>query len=400
MLIALRTFLLLLALCPLVYYVLSLYNIIEHFRGIRRLPPRNDAFAPHVSILKPVRGVDSEAYENFASYCRLNYPVYEIIFAVSDSSDPIVPVIEKLQRDFPDTQIRLATSVERLGQNHKISNLHRLVREAQYELLVMSDSDVRVGTEYLRELVAPFSDTDVGAVTSFYRCAGGGTLAADLAMLAMCADSLPCALVARRFEGGVHFAFGWTMATTKERLTEIGGWESMADHHSDDFELGNRIARSGHRVELMREAVSVVFPAETISDLFHHEFRWAIGLRNVRPLAYAGMIFTHGLPWALLAAVLARSAGRTSLAIFYLAGYLILRLGVAWTAGVWGLRDRTLVTKLGLLPLRDAVTFIAWIMGFLSDRISWRGSEFRVKNGLLTPVAAKSPEQELSLTQR
>jgi ceramide glucosyltransferase len=389
---ALRSLLLLLALCPLVYYILSLYNIVGYFRSIRRLPPRDDAFAPPVSILKPVRGVDSEAYDNFASYCRLNYPVYEIIFAVTDPSDPIVPVIEKLQRDFPNTRIRLATSVERLGQNNKISNLYRLVKEARYELLVMSDSDVRVGPDYLRELVWAFADAKVGAVTSFYRCAGGGTLAADLAMLGMCSDSLPSALIARKLEGGVQFAFGWTMATTKERLAEIGGWESMADHHSDDFELGNRIARQGHRVEIMREAVSVVFPRETIDELFGQELRWAIGLRNVRPVAYAGMIFTHGLPWAVLAAIIAGTAGWTGLAIAYLAAYFVLRMSVAWVAGVWGLRDQTIIGKLWLLPVRDAITSIVWLVGLLSDRIRWRGSEFRVKNGLLTPVA-REPRQ-------
>jgi ceramide glucosyltransferase len=389
-LIALRSFLLLFALFPLVYYILSLYNIVEYFRSIRRLPPRNDAFVPPVSILKPVRGIDSEAYENFSSYCRLNYPNYEVIFAVTDPSDPIVPVIKKLQQDFPKTTIRLATSVERLGQNNKISNLHRLVKEARYDLLVMSDSDVRVEPDYLRELVATFANPDVGAVTSFYRCAGGGTLAADLAMLGMCSDSLPSALIARRLEGGVHFAFGWTMATTKERLAEIGGWESMADHHSDDFELGNRIARRGHRVEIMREAVSVVFPRETLREVFRQELRWAIGLRNVRPVAYAGMIFTHGLPWALLAAFVALSSGWPGLAVLYLAAYLILRIGVAWIAGVWGLRDPTVIGKLWLLPLRDAVTSVVWIVGLLSDRIRWRGSEFRVKNGLLTPIVGET----------
>jgi ceramide glucosyltransferase len=389
---ALRSLLLLLALCPLVYYILSLYNIVGYFRSIRRLPPPDDAFAPPVSILKPVRGVDSEAYDNFASYCRLNYPVYEIIFAVTDPSDPIVPVIEKLQRDFPNTRIRLATSVERLGQNNKISNLYRLVKEAQYELLVMSDSDVRVGPDYLRELVGAFADVEVGAVTSFYRCAGGGTLAADLAMLGMCSDSMPSALIARGLEGGVQFAFGWTMATTKERLAEIGGWESMADHHSDDFELGNRIARRGHRVEIMREAVWVVFPRETLRQLFGQELRWAIGLRNVRPFAYAGMIFTHGLPWIVLAAIVATAAGWPGTAVAYLAAYLILRISVAWTAGVWGLHDETIVKKLWLLPLRDAVTSVVWMLGLVLDRINWRGSEFRVKNGLLTPVA-REPRQ-------
>jgi ceramide glucosyltransferase len=388
--IALRSLLLLLALGPLIYYLLSLYDIVKYFRSVRRLPPRNDASTPAVSILKPVRGVDSEAYENFASYCRLNYPQYEIIFAVSDPGDAVVPVIEKLQQDFPGRQIRLVTSVERLGENNKVSNLYRLVKEARYELLVMSDSDVRVGSDYLRELVAPFADPSVGAVTSFYRCSGGGTTAADIAMLGMCADSLPSALIARRLEGGLQFAFGWSMATTKERLAEIGGWEAMADYHSDDFELGNRIAHKGHRVELMREAVWVVFPEETFAELYRDELRWAIGLRNVRPAAYAGMIFTHGLPWAALAAVVAVAAGWTGIAAAYLGAYLILRIGMAWTAGVWGLRDRTILGKLWLLPLRDAISAVVWVMGFFSDRIRWRGSEFRVKKGLLTAVVEHS----------
>ena len=391
MFIAIRL-LLLLALAPLVYYLLCLYNIVEYFRSVRRRAARNDLGIPAVSILKPLRGMDPGAYQNFASYCRLNYPRYEVIFAVTDPRDPIVPVIEKLQRDFPENDIRLVTSVERLGQNHKISNLYRLVKEAKYELLVMSDSDVRVGPDYLRELVASFADPSVGAVTSFYRCTGGGTLAADLAMLGMSSDSLPSALIARRLEGGVQFAFGWTMATTKERLAEIGGWESMADHHSDDFELGNRIARQGHRVEIMREAVTVVFPEETMRDFFAQELRWAIGLRNVRPLAYAGMIFTHGLPWAIIAAIVAGVSGWPGIAVSYLAAYLILRISVAWMAGVWGLRDQTIGSRLWLVPLRDAMTSVVWLVGLVSDRIKWRGSEFRVKNGLLKAVGESAPK--------
>jgi ceramide glucosyltransferase len=386
----LRSLLLLLALAPLVYYLLSLYNIVVYFRSVRDLPPRSDRATPPVSILKPVRGVDLQAYANFASYCRLDYPEYEIIFAASDPADPVIPIIKKLQRDFPATKIRLITSVARLGQNNKISNLHRLVQEAKYDLLVMTDSDVTVGSDYLREVVAPFADDAVGAVTSFYRCAGGGTLGADLAMLGMCADSLPSALVARRFEGGVQFAFGWTMATTKERLAEIGGWESMADYHSDDFELGNRIARQGHRVEIMREAVSVVFPKESLEDFYAQELRWAIGLRNVRPLAYAGVIFTHGLPWAILAAIVAGTAGWTGIALAYLATYVVLRLALAWTAGVWGLRDGNIRNKIWLLPLRDAIMAVIWVAGLLSDRIKWRGLEFRVKKGLLRPVGEET----------
>jgi ceramide glucosyltransferase len=386
----LRLAVLVLAVGPLVYYLLSLYCTIEYFRALRSLLPRDDSFAPPVSILKPVRGVDHGVYENFASYCRLDYPEYELVFAMADPHDPVIPVIEKLQRDFPGRSIRFVTDVPRVGENNKVNSLCRLVTEAQYDLLVMTDSDVRVERDYLREVVAPFADRRVGAVTSFYRCAGGGTIAADLDMLGMCMDSVPSALVARRLEGNVQFAFGWTMATTKARLAEIGGWEAMANHHSDDFELGNRIAGKGHGVELMRQPVWMVFPEQSFGEFLRHELRWAIGLRNVRPAGYAGMIFTHGLPWAILAALVAAASGWAGVATCYVAAYLILRVGLAYSAGVWGLRDRNIAAKLWLAPVRDAVSAAVWFAGFFTDRILWRGLEYRVRNRLLEPVADAS----------
>ena len=389
---ALRLAVLVLATGPLVYYLLSLYCTVEYFRGLRKLPPRDDSFAPPVSILKPVRGVDPGAYENFASYCRIDYPDYELVFAMADPHDQVIPVIEQLQRDFPDRSIRFVTDVPRVGENNKVNSLCRLVKEARYGLLVMTDSDVRVPRDYLREVVAPFADRRVGAVTCFYRCAGGGTLAANLDMLGMCMDSVPSALLARQLEGNVQFAFGWTMATTKERLAEIGGWEAMANHHSDDFELGNRIASKGHRVELTREPVGMVFPEEEFTDFLRHELRWAVGLRNVRPAGYAGMIFTHGLPWTVLATVVAAASGWAGIAAAFVAAYLALRLGLAYAAGVWGLQDRNITSKLWLAPVRDAISAAIWFAGFFTDRITWRGLEYRVRNRLLEPTRDERAE--------
>jgi len=388
----LRLAVLVLATGPLVYYLLSLYCTVEYFRGLRKLPPRDDSFAPPVSILKPVRGVDPGAYENFASYCRIDYPDYELVFAMADPHDQVIPVIEQLQRDFPDRSIRFVTDVPRVGENNKVNSLCRLVKEARYGLLVMTDSDVRVPRDYLREVVAPFADRRVGAVTCFYRCAGGGTLAANLDMLGMCMDSVPSALLARQLEGNVQFAFGWTMATTKERLAEIGGWEAMANHHSDDFELGNRIASKGHRVELTREPVGMVFPEEEFTDFLRHELRWAVGLRNVRPAGYAGMIFTHGLPWTVLATVVAAASGWAGIAATFVAAYLALRLGLAYAAGVWGLQDRNITSKLWLAPVRDAISAAVWFAGFFTDRITWRGLEYRVRNRLLEPTRDERAE--------
>jgi ceramide glucosyltransferase len=387
------------AIAPFVFYLLCLYSIIEYSLESRKLLQRKDLLFPPASILKPVRGVDREAYENFASFCRLDYPEYELVFAAADANDAAVPIIEKLQRDFPERAIRLVTSVEWFGENKKVNNLCAAARAAKYDLLVMTDTDVRVENDYLREVAAPFADPAVGGVTSFYRCLGGGTLAADLDMLGMCADSVPDALVARKLEGKIQFAFGWTMATTKRHLAEIGGWEAMANHHSDDFELGNRIAKKGYRVELMPKPVWMVFPEESAAQFLWHEMRWAIGLRNVRPTAYAGMLFTHGLPWAAVAAIVARSAGWNAVALAYVAAYLVLRLGVAWMAAVWILHDPEIAKKLWLLPVRDAVSAMVWVAGFFSDRIRWRGLEYRVKKGILVPIPRDGIHTQARQTQ-
>jgi ceramide glucosyltransferase len=376
---------LILALAPLAYYLLSFYCVLEYLQGLRRLPPVNRSFVPPVSIVKPVRNVDREAYENFSSFCRLDYPKYEIVFAVADRDDPVIPVIQKLQQSFPMCSIRLVTAVANLGANNKVNNLCQLVQEAKHELIVMSDSDVRVEPDYLRNVVAPFSDPRVGVVTALYRGISGRGLVSALDDLGMYTDSAPAALVARKLEGKMRFAFGWTMATTKKVLSEIGGFESMVNHHSDDFELGNRISELGYRVELMRKPVEMVLPDESFGEFLKHELRWSIGLRNVRPVGYVGMLLTHGLPWTLLAVALATASGWGSVAIAYAVAYLILRLGVVWTTAVWGLGDSQIAGKLWLVPLHDAISFVVWVGGFFSNKIVWRGSVYRVRKGLLIP---------------
>ena len=385
---------LLFALLPLVYYLLCLYCVIGYFRGLRKIPQARSSFMPAASIVKPVRGLDFEAYENFASFCRLDYPEYEVVFAVSDPRDPVIPIIEKLRADFPSCSMRLITNVPRIGTSDKVNNLCQLVRNAKYDFLVMSDSDVRVEPDYLKQVLAPFADPEVGAVTAFYKSLSAGNVASNLDALGMYMDSAPAALVAWKIEGRLGFAFGWTMATSKKHLKKIGGWEAMVNHHSDDFELGNRIAQSGHRVALMDKPVSMVFPKGSLKEYFSHEMRWSIGLKSVRPWGYWGLVFTHGLPWAFIGAAI----GSTPVAAFYLLAYLILRVGLAWLTGVWGLGDRRLAKILWLVPVRDAISFVVWVSGFFSEKITWRGLEYRVQKGRLIPVPAISqslaPPQE------
>jgi len=377
-LVALRWAILLVALAPFAYYLIAIYCCWDYFRTAHSDESLPDFGLPAVSVLKPVRGVDPEAYENFASFCKQNYSDYEILFAVADADDPVLPLIAQLQKEFPDRTIRLISDIPQLGPNRKLNNLATLARVAQHEILIISDSDVRVDPFYLRRIAAKFSDPNVGAVTAFFRSRVERGLGAILEALVLSTETVPNALVARKIEGRVQFAFGWTMATTKTHLGAIGGFEDMVDVHSDDFELGNRIAARGLAIELPPAPVEMVFPNESVATYLGHELRWAIGLRNVRPAGYWGLLFTFGLPWTLLAVTFAPTTGR---ALGYATAYLFLRLTQVCLAGIWGLDDPVTRKWWWLTPIRDAINFAVWIAGFFTNEIEWRGIKYRVKKG-------------------
>ena len=365
---------------PLVYYVLATACAHDFFSQPPE-PASGPPYTPPLSVLKPVRGLDREAYENFASFCWQDYPEYEVLFAVSDADDPALPVIERLIRDHPECQLRVLVGAPLLGANGKVNKLCRLAQEARYDLLAISDSDVRVEPDYMRQVAAPFRDPQVGAVTALFRADVEGGILSQLDAMGA-AEDFAGTLIARRFEG-MRFALGTTMATTRQRLAEIGGFEPLANHHADDFELGRRIAERGYRVELLREPVWMVFPRRPLGALLRHELRWMVVLRNIRPLGHLGMLFTHGLPWALAAAAAANTGW---LAALFLTTYLALRLAMTWTIGVWGLRDPVVRRGFWLIPLRDALAFLVWLASFTSNRIQWRGLEFKVEKGILVPV--------------
>jgi ceramide glucosyltransferase len=378
-----------LALGPLFYYLIGIYSAWRFFRVAHRTagrtPPPKDG-APPISVLKPIRGLDPGAYENFASFCRQEYPEFEILFAVNDLEDPAALIVRDLVSNFPRQSIRLIVVEERLGPNTKVSNLCRLVREARHDLLVITDSDVRVEPGYLQSVAAIFRDPGVGGVTALYR--GQDNLHFVAAMDCVGSSAVFCgaALVARELEG-LKFMMGSTMATTKERLAEIGGFEALVDLHSDDYELGRRIAARGYRIELLPEPVWMAFPSQTLGAYLQHELRWAIGIRNIRPGGHFGMLFTHGLPWAIAAACVAPSAG---VGAAYLAGYLGLRFVMAWIVGVWGLQDPVLRRRFWLLPVRDLLSFFVWLASFGMNRIEWRGNSFTLERGRMIPVAPRA----------
>src|SRR5580704_6810777 len=376
---------------PLVYYLIGIYSAWRFFRVAHRETARPPSAgdrdqAPPISVLKPVRGLDPGAYENFASFCRQDYPEFEILFAVNDHEDPAVPVVQKLIEDFPARNIRLIVVEERLGPNTKVSNLCRLVREARHNLLAITDSDVRVEPGYLRSVAGMFRDPGVGGVTALYRGRDNFEFVAAMDCVGSSAAFCGAALVARELEG-LKFMMGSTMATTKERLAEIGGFEAMVDLHSDDYELGHRIAARGHRIELLPEPVWMAFPSETLGAYLRHELRWSIGVRNIRPGGHFGMLFTHGLPWAIAAACVAPSA---VIGTAYLGAYFVLRFAMAWSVGIWGLHDPVLRRRIWLLPVRDLLSFFVWLASFGMNRIEWRGSFFTLEKGRMIPVTPRA----------
>lgn len=379
----LRWSILALALAPFGYYVLAIVSALRFFRNRSPLPAD---FNPPVSVLKPVRDLDREAYENYASFCRQEYPEFEVLFCVPDEKDPAIPVIEQVIRDFPERSIRLLVGAEQLGTSNKVNKMVRMVREAKYDILIISDSDIRVGPGYLRAVAAPFRDPHVGAVTCLYRGLTDGSLVSDMEALGNTSDFDAGVLTAWAL-GGVDFTLGATMATTKKHLAEIGGFEAMVDHFTDDYELGHRLHALGYRVELTTFPVYTVFPAQTLRECFAHQVRWNLTLRHAAPWGHLGLVFTHGLPWAILASAIAPSAW---ISAAYLAGYVVLRGTMAWTVGVWGVGDPLLRRKIWLVPLRDTFAFVVWLTSFFKRRVIWRGSWYYIRDKRLVPAEPRA----------
>jgi len=368
----------------------SVAAIVAAERFFRGLPSVDDGTGPGgseppVSILKPIRGLDRETYENYASFCHQDYPEFEILFCVTDETDPAVPVIRQLIGDFPERSIRLLIGAEPVGASDKVNKLCRMVGEARYEILVITDSDVRVAPGFLKAVSAPLEDPAVGGVTCLYRGLTDGSFPANLEALTNSTDFAPGVLVAWMLGGGkLDFMLGAVMGTTKTHLAEIGGFESLADYFCDDYELGNRLAARGYRVELSRFPVDIVYPHESLQEAFRHQLRWNLSIRYSRPWGHVGLVFTQILVWFLAGLFLTPSW----LAEFgFAAGYALLRREVAVRTGVRGLQDPLVREKMWILATRDLFAFIVWLVSFFPQRIQWRDRQFYVENKRLIPAS-------------
>jgi ceramide glucosyltransferase len=375
------------AAAPFIYYLLVLYSSRLFFRSSKDGPSKNFDFAPPISVLKPVRGLDPEAYENYASFCRQDYPNYELIFCVGDFNDPAVPALQKLMRDFPERQIRLLFGSGRSAINDKVAKLVRMVNEAENEFLVISDSDVRVEPNYLRTVVAPLRDPKVGCVTCFYVSIHDETLVQHLQSIGMYSDFYPGILVAQQLDG-IKFTLGPTIVTTRAHLAAFGGYEAIENKPADDLLVGRLIAQQGLKVELLPYAVQTVPDYDSPRALFSKRLRWMTVMRHMRPWGHVGLAFTQGLPWCL-AVALTHPAG---IGLAYFGAYLGFRVAMTWLVGVWGLQQSGLWKKMPLIVVWDATAFVIWLLTFGRNSIRWRDVDYRIREGMLVP-AASSPAQ-------
>jgi ceramide glucosyltransferase len=362
------------------YYLLS---IVAAFRFFSRPSVHKDGHSLPVTIMVPLYGADFEAYENYARFCRQDYPEYQIVFGVRDSRDSSIPIVEKLIADFADRDIALVISDRTIGQNLKVSNLQNMLALVKHEQIVIVDSDIRVGRDYLRKVLAPLSDPRVGLVTCLYRAAETPDFAAKLEAVGITAEFTAGVLMAWMLEG-VKFALGSTMATTRTRLEAIGGFHALADYLADDFMLGNLIERDGYEVRLSHHVVETAMQPSGFVGMMRHQMRWARSTRISRPMGYLGLILTYGTALALLNLAV---AGASTFSLILLASTLLIRLTMGWMIGVHWLGDRILKKYFWLVPVRDMLSFLIWCLSWFGKRVEWRGRLFEVApNGRMAHV--------------
>jgi ceramide glucosyltransferase len=332
-----------------------------------------------VSVLKPLYDSEPELEANLISFCRQNYGgQIQLIFGLHKESEPLSSLIARLKAAFPERDMVLSVNGARHGTNPKISNLINMLPEAKHDLLIMSDSDIRVGPTYLAAITAVIEKPGVGAASCLYCGVASGGIWAQLGAEGINSHFLPNAL-AGLAAGLAKPCFGATIALSKDTLARIGGFEAFCDRLADDYALGTAIRRLGLRIEIPPFLVKHVCYDRNFAELFRREVRAARTIRSIDPLGYAGLAMTNPTPFALAAAIL---AGFTLPSLFVLLLSLASRAIVSVTAG-----------KLGggggafwLSPVRDLLSLAIYAAGFLPGPLTWRDHRYGLRSdGTLTP---------------
>jgi ceramide glucosyltransferase len=355
----------------LAYSLGSLWCCARYFDRKKRVA---DHYPP-VTILKPVKGLDADSPANFATFCCQDYPEFQLVFAVASADDPVVPVIRELMARFPAVDIELVIDGRTYGPNYKVCNLINSWPAAKHDIIIVCDSDIRVGDHYLKEVCSLFADPAVGLVTSLYRSTGVQGFASAVEALGFSVEMVPNVLTAMELEG-LSFALGASMAVRREVLESIGGFTALVDYLADDYQLGNRVLREGHRLELSDYFVECVMHRETLATVLSRQIRWCRTMRVSRPGGYLASGITQPALAALLALSVGGRAGIAAVAMLY-----AVRMAVALIYSRSYVADHLLPKYLWLLPLRDLLSLATWVLAFTGNRVTWRGHRYLVRPG-------------------
>ncbi|MFQ5965313.1 MAG: bacteriohopanetetrol glucosamine biosynthesis glycosyltransferase HpnI [Candidatus Scalinduaceae bacterium] len=371
------------------YYVFSLYCTLSFFNKNIDI---DDNYLPPVSILKPINGIEDGIHENFISYCKQDYPAYQIIFGTSDYKDPAIDVAKKIINEFPQKDIELVINNDSIGTNPKISNLNNMYKKAKHDIIVISDSDTKVDSDYLKKVISPLNNQDIGLVTCVYRQNIINNPTSMMESLSINHDFFPSVMVAQKLEK-LSYAFGATIATKRVILDNIGGLKDFADYLAEDFHLGKKISEAGYKICLSNYIVDVIPEKRKFVNFFKHQLRWAKTIRTCRPAGYFFASFCkYGIVPSLVflfVNVFSSTEKSSTLilpAILFMS-FLSVRIITAYIISLRHTKDQRLILHLLLLPLIDILNFIIWCTSFWGNKISWRGDKFLLKkNGKIERI--------------
>lgn len=370
----------LLLLAALTYQILALACLWRFFRQPRRPAPSPPL--PGITVLKPLKGLDAATRKCLASFCQQDYLPYQVLFGVKDPGDPLLPLLQELKQTFPQCQAEIIICPETLGLNPKVSILRQLEPQARYGLLVIADTDVMVGPDFLSQVAAALQEPGVGIVSCPYRAGSAETLGAGLEALTISADFIPSVATAFYVEG-IRFALGATMGLSRQALADIGGLAALADFLADDYQLGWQVAQAGYQVRLLPYVVETWTPRMSLKEYLVHQLRWTRTYRVCRPQGYLAYGITHALVYSVL---LVLAAGGAPWSWGLMGATIALRGVLAVFSERLALKGSLPWPFFLLLPLKDLLAGAIWLLSFLGSRISWQNARFRVtREGKLVP---------------
>jgi ceramide glucosyltransferase len=327
---------------------------------------------PAVTILKPVQGLEKNQEHNLQSTCLQDYPEFQVVFSIQDPDDPALPLLKKIEKAFGSKRVSVVIGNRQVGPNGKINNLLGALPYAQNDILVISDSDVRLEPDYLKAIIAPLADPNVGCVCTLYKATHADRWYEKMELLTLNADFIPSVIFAS-ISGASKFCLGCSVALRRSSLKEVGGLEDLADYLAEDYEMGRRLWVSGKRIAVVPYFVETVVDLKNLSRWWNHQICWDQKTRAARPGGFFATLLIRSVPFALFFAA-SRLGDATGLMV--LGGATGLRLATAAVILGWGLRDREGLRSLALLPLRDLIALVSWLLAFTKKTVTWRGAEF------------------------